>query len=508
MPHAQNFYSAPQDRPGHGARCRLTQVHAISHRAHRVLEFCPVSTDRFSFGAFHVDGSTRRVVHDGRTMPVAERHFEVLVHLLTHAGDVVSKDALIASAWPDVAVTDNSLEQAISALRRQLGLTADGGAYIQTVPRRGYRFTAPVTRAAAQHTDERIDAWLEPHRAWLQGRAALETLTRDDVASARATFERVLAIEPEYAAAHVGAANALAFHFQSTRTDVNPDVHAITQALTHARAACRFEGEWAEAWATLAFVLHSAGQADEALASARRAVMIEPDNWRHLLRLAFVSWGEERLRAAHRTLRLLPDLALAHWLAATVHVARQSFDAAEQALAAGTSAQDAQRGGRFAAVGLHWLRGLVQLRREDIEAAQASFARELEFESSRHVYARECCANVWYAQASIEQRRGNADGVSRALQEALDRAPRHPLALAASGGWEGHPVEIDTAHAAALVALAAGDVDRATTLLTQALRTAPAGIAGWTIPVDPWLRCHDDPSTWAAVLAAVRSRAA
>ena len=69
-----------------------------------------------------------------------------LLHLLvSRAGEVLSKDALIAAAWRDVAVTDNSLEQAISALRRAL-TPETGERYIETQPRRGYRFAATVTR--------------------------------------------------------------------------------------------------------------------------------------------------------------------------------------------------------------------------------------------------------------------------------------------------------------------------------------------------------------------------
>ena len=58
---------------------------------------------------------------------------------------MLSKDALIAAAWRDVAVGDNSLEQAISSLRRALGAQDDGTPYIETLARRGYRFGAAVT---------------------------------------------------------------------------------------------------------------------------------------------------------------------------------------------------------------------------------------------------------------------------------------------------------------------------------------------------------------------------
>src|SRR4029077_15944600 len=77
------------------------------------------------------------------------------------------------------------------------------------------------------------------------------------------------------------------------------------------------------------------GEHLDALAASKRAVTLEPDNWRHHFRLASVSWGEQRLRAAQQTLALLPHFPLAHWLAATVYVARQVFDEAERELDAG-----------------------------------------------------------------------------------------------------------------------------------------------------------------------------
>ena len=137
-------------------------------------------------------------------------------------------------------------------------------------------------------------------------------------------------------------------------------------------------------------MLHRSGSAGEAIAAARKAVTLDPGNWRHHLRLAFVGWGEERLRAAHRVLTLCPGLALAHWFAATVFVARQAFDAATEELRIGCASQDAQRteSGRFKAVGLHLLLGLVLAARGDEGAALDEFTRELEFEGDGQLYAR------------------------------------------------------------------------------------------------------------------------
>ena len=90
--------------------------------------------------------TSRRVTRAGELLSIPDRHLGVLLELLGRKDSIVSKDALIEAVWQDVAVTDNSLEQAVSALRRALGTGPDGQAYIQTVPRQGYRFVGTVTQ--------------------------------------------------------------------------------------------------------------------------------------------------------------------------------------------------------------------------------------------------------------------------------------------------------------------------------------------------------------------------
>ena len=482
----------------------------------------------YSFGPFQLDSHSRRLSRGDEAVTLADRHLEVLLNLVAHAGSILSKDALIETAWRGVAVTDNSLEQAVSALRRALGDAADGEPYIQTVPRQGYRFAAGVSRTVKRESDANLDALMAPHRAWLEGQTALETLDRERVGDAQEAFRRALDAAPDFALPHIGLANACVFRFEATRSDVQPDAEALAAAIRHAREACRLDPGLAEAWATLGFVLRAAGDSRSGLAAARRAVTLEPDNWRHQLRLAFVGWGEERLRAASRALNLLPGLGLAHFLAATVHVARQSFAAAERELAAGAAAQDEQRAGRtrFSAVGLHWLRGLVRLREGEVSAARESFERELAFEDTGHLYTRECCAHTHYALGAIAVRSGDRTAALAAFDRALACASGHIMPLAAKAALEedgaalggrldtrlaalrAHGLTIDAEVAASVHDVLHEQHARAAGRVQRALVVAPVEAQGWLIPVDPLLHVDAHGDAWAGVLAALRTRAA
>jgi len=190
-------------------------------------------------------------------------------------------------------------------------------------PQPRLRFAAAIERAQRHDPDAPLDAQLAPFRAFVQGQADLDTLDRDAILRARRAFEDVLRATADYAPAHIGLANACGLSFESTRIDIVPDTVALQPAIDHAFKGCELAPAWAEAWSTLAFVLCLNGDARDAEAAACKAVNLDPLDWRHALRLSYVSWGEARLRAARRVLTLCPGLALAHWLMATVFIARQ-----------------------------------------------------------------------------------------------------------------------------------------------------------------------------------------
>ncbi len=484
----------------------------------------------YDFGDFRLDSSKKRLTRGGEPVTLTEHQVDVLLQLVARAGEIVDKNMLIDTAWPGVAVTDNSLEQAISALRRSLGDRQSTAKLIETVPRRGYRFCGAVTRTEVRTSDEELAAMLAPYRAWVEGRVALETLERDAVLRARHAFETAVAKAPELAFAHLGLANACVMSFESTRADELPDTDTLARAGHHAREACRLDAQSGEAWATLALVLSRSGVALQAIAAARRAVALEPDNWRHHFRLAYVAWGEERLRAAHRALALFPGFALAHWLSATVYVARQAIDLAEQELRAGAAAQDVQQSTHsFRSVGSHWLLGLVRLARGDEQEALDAFQRELAFETGGQLYARECAANTWYAIAALRLRQGRRSTAIGAFEQALERVPGHVLAMAGlsmacdssenrealRAGIERRLAQlhdaglvVDAAMGRAALAVGAGGAADAAPILDHALSAAPGGSAGWLIPLDPLLNIPAHEPLFSQVLARLRTRAA
>ncbi|MBN1239975.1 MAG: winged helix-turn-helix domain-containing protein, partial [Gammaproteobacteria bacterium] len=96
------------------------------------------------FDEFAVDLGQRTLHRRGEPVQLPSRAFDTLVYLIEHRDRCVRKDEIIGAIWHDVVVTDDSLIHAISVLRRVLGDERHQPKFIQTVPRRGYRFVAAV----------------------------------------------------------------------------------------------------------------------------------------------------------------------------------------------------------------------------------------------------------------------------------------------------------------------------------------------------------------------------
>lgn len=637
----------------------------------------PVS---YRFGPFTVDAASYRLLRDGSIIQLSPKIIDLLLYLVARQSALVGKDELFSALWPDVAVTDNALTQAVSELRQALGDDPSKPTYIQTVARRGYRFIAPVEsiaphreaaadsapepfsgrppttavldfnnvsndsglawlssgiaetvtndlRAAASlrvidrvrvveavrrvgadlsalrgdlhvdlavvgsfqrvgdrlritarvvdtasgealadakadglleevfelqdrlvsqfgdalgtarsrtrgRTTTRETSSLEAYQAFTEGRVRLESLDGNLVPGAIADFERAVALDGRYAQAHVGLANARFWQYEMSRARNQPDAALLARAIDHVRRAIELERDLAEGHATLAFLLVSAGRAGEALASARRAVSLEPAYWGNHFRLGHAAWGEERLRALSYAMELYPDFPFAHFEASMVHIARGALDRAESVLREGTIVQDRQAHlrQRYPAKGLHWLLGLVRLARGDAAEARLEFDREIAIGPSQ-LYAAEFAMNAYDGAGFAALHTGDASEAVAKFRRALELYPEHARSLVGLGaalGADGNRAAAADAFAhatAAIDALRRGGRTSEATLAEAFLHSVngrtedalralhallePSGLpfTGWTIPIEPLFAPLRPLPEFRTILAALADRA-
>jgi DNA-binding winged helix-turn-helix (wHTH) protein/TolB-like protein/Tfp pilus assembly protein PilF len=127
----------------------------------------------YEFGPYRLEGSTRRLSRGDELIPLAPKAFDILLALIDRRDRVVDKAELMKLVWPDSFVEEANLSQTIFVLRKTLGDDPGGNPYIETVPRRGYRFAAevrevePVPAAAA----------VASKRKWVIAAAAILAVT-------------------------------------------------------------------------------------------------------------------------------------------------------------------------------------------------------------------------------------------------------------------------------------------------------------------------------------------
>jgi TolB-like protein/DNA-binding winged helix-turn-helix (wHTH) protein/Tfp pilus assembly protein PilF len=104
----------------------------------------------YDFGPYRLDTAEQLLLRDGERVPLTPKAFETLVVLVERNGHLVEKDELMKLVWSDAFVEESNLTNNVYALRKMLGPGENGRSYIETVPKRGYRFTAPVRELSAE----------------------------------------------------------------------------------------------------------------------------------------------------------------------------------------------------------------------------------------------------------------------------------------------------------------------------------------------------------------------
>lgn len=103
-----------------------------------------MSSGSLAFGRFVLDPHNRQLTRDSVPVELSSRYLDALILLVREPGQLISKDRFLEEIWKGVPVTDEVITQCIKTLRKQLGDNASSPHYIETIPKHGYRFIAPV----------------------------------------------------------------------------------------------------------------------------------------------------------------------------------------------------------------------------------------------------------------------------------------------------------------------------------------------------------------------------
>jgi TolB-like protein/DNA-binding winged helix-turn-helix (wHTH) protein/Tfp pilus assembly protein PilF len=130
----------------------------------------------YEFGPFHIDTAERLLYRGEELIPLTPKAIDTLLVLIANRGRVVEKDELIKAVWPDTFVEEGALARNVSALRKAFGSDTDDSQFIATVPKRGYRFVAPVKVPEPPESPPEPGKWLK-RLAWMIPAALLIVLT-------------------------------------------------------------------------------------------------------------------------------------------------------------------------------------------------------------------------------------------------------------------------------------------------------------------------------------------
>ncbi len=134
----------------------------------------------YSFGPFRLDAQERVLFLEDQPLPLTPKVIEILIVLVENSGHITEKEVLLSRVWPDTFVEESALAKNVSLLRKALG--GEENTYIETVPKRGYRFVAAVQKSQAGSAGERI-VTAETAATEAPGRRARNTLLAIAMAS-------------------------------------------------------------------------------------------------------------------------------------------------------------------------------------------------------------------------------------------------------------------------------------------------------------------------------------
>ena len=401
-----------------------------------------MAAEVYTFAGVTFDAAERRLTRDGRAIALTAKANGVLAALVRAGGRLVTKRALLDEVWPDANVEEGIVTVYVSGLRKALCDSSHPPRFIETVSGAGYRFIAPVSirTGPAPGPDSGHPRSSDPsvHELFGLGRFHLLSASRGEIAKAVAAFERAIAIDPGYAAAHAGLALA---HCAQAELRCAPAAEAYGRARAAALRALAMDSRCADAQVALGAVLF----------------------------LAEWDWLGAR-RSLERALELNPNHTEAYLLSGRLQEALGALDDALQ-----TKMKALERDPFSPAV--HLQISLTHWNRREYEASIDWANRTLDLDP-QHLLAREHLAGAYWKLGDFDRhmaeniRHARAFGVPpdalRPLEEAYASGGRlgvvrYSLGAAAAGGHRMPPMQLALLHGEA------GDTDLAFDHLNQAI---------------------------------------
>lgn len=321
------------------------------------------TADVLRFGTFEADPRSGELHRNGRRVPLQEMPFQVLLALLERCGSVVTREELRDRIWPHTFVGfDHAIRTAVNKIRGALGDTAGNPRFVETVPRHGYRFIAPVVQVGVPKVAAGPPVLSPADQAYLQGSYALRR-SIGGLLTGIQHFRECIARDPNHAPAHVG----LALLYLQMAYGYGPltPAEALAEARSAALRALELDATLAEAVACLAWVrtfgewrwqaaerefraalqlnsasaevhrlyawhLSARGCFEQALSHAIRARDLDPDSLLSGYTVAATYWWSRQyaqvVAEVNQLVEIDPTFAGAHWLRGAAYTQLGAFD--------------------------------------------------------------------------------------------------------------------------------------------------------------------------------------
>ena len=432
--------------------------------------------EEIRFGAFELNLETWELRRDGRAVRLSPKPTELLALLVRSADRLVTREAIRKALWgPDTFVDfEHALNFSIREVRAALGDNAKAPRFIETVPRRGYRFIAPTTTHSVSHAatngaSAADDREVEAHTYYVRARQSLSQAAKGALEDARRDFEHALKLTPDYALAHSGLGAVYGLRSLNRR---HPE--DLSAARAHLERALELDGELADPYPWLCYVLMRQNQVERAMEAGHRGVELQPDlvHAHYFLGLAYFAGAETDAAKYQNAARHLLEATRVdpHWQAAWFVLAYAAlltgrYEAADGFATRLREMNREPRGMPF--IGAEIVLATVAMRREEPDEARALLVDFLErMAASDHMYRDAMSAAAACVLGELELRYGGPAKALAAFRRGWHAVQEHPRIAA----YHRTSARAQSGMASAYAAM--GERERANELLARAIETA------------------------------------